>query len=83
MWSNMKEYTELKMTRYPFYNKKGIIVETTRGLITRRDRTMLTISAATKVLPIGYRRNIKAAKTKTYFSFRKKKRLFSNNLPST
>ena len=58
MWSNMKEYTELKMTRYPFYNKKGIIVETTRGLITRRDRTMLTISAATKVLPIGYRRNI-------------------------
>ena len=56
MWSNMKEYTELKMTRYPFYNKKGIIVETTGGLIIpHRDRTMLTISAAKKVLPIGYR----------------------------
>ena len=54
----MKEYTELNMTRYPFYNKKGIIVETTGGLIiSHRDRTMLTISAATKVLPIGYRRN--------------------------
>lgn len=59
MWSNMKEYTELKMTRYPFNNKKGIIVETTgRLIIPHRDRTMLTISAATKVLPIGYRRNI-------------------------